>query len=329
MDGRLWSGVQESLKSYDVQSNRAVPMGPSAYRLEGATRMYNVRVLPLDQAQARLTVADEAAAGGLLRVERPLKNRFAERIPLFDDKRGLLVSPHWDGEPLAVTPADVHAAGTTLARLHAAMSDGAATTAVTRRVSSVKERYGTWQTALARALQLFETELSLTASRLRGDDAVRWQDALKGFITASENALAQLEGVQYQACSQAAQEAGTMAWNGLWLNQFTRLPSGAIAVSQSQTPVRDTALYDLACLARNIAEAGYAAGVEDLLRAYGSHRPLSSDDSRIVRAYAAFPHLGMQMVRHVQRQPEGKLDAWYQAVKRHQAASNTLLKTTG
>jgi hypothetical protein len=329
MDGPLWPGVKESLKSYDVQSNRAVPIGPSAYRLEGATRMYNVRVLPLDQAQARLTVADEAAAGGLMRVERPLKNRFAERIPLFDEERGLLVSPHWDGEPLAVTPSDVHAAGTTLARLHAAMSDGGATTAVTQPVSSVKERYGTWQTALARALQLFETELSLAASRLRGDDTVRWQDALKGFITASENALEQLEGAQYRACSEAAQEAGKMAWNGLRLNQFTRLPSGAIAVSQSQTPVRDAALYDLACLARDIAEAGYAAGVEDLLRAYGSQLPLFGHDSRIVRAYAAFPHLGIQMVRQVQRQPSGNLDEWYKAAKRHQAASNTLLKTTG
>lgn len=323
MDAALWPRVQESLKSYDVQSHRAVPIGPGSFRLEGAKRMYNVRVLPLSEAKVRMAIADHAAAGGCFRVERTLCNRFAQRVYPFDEFQGMTVSPHWSGEPLTVTPVDVCAAGATLARLHQALAAETLTLPEEQDVT-VKTRYGTWKQSLERTMQLFQSEIPLSSTRLKQDQSARWRETLEGFAESAARALRDLEEAGYEDWSASARRSGAMAWNGLRLQQFTRLPSGAIAVAQSRLPVRDDALYDLACVAQEITENGHPQGVADLVSAYQAVRPLSSEEQRIVRAFAAFPHYGLRLIRAVQREPTGQFDARFDAASRQLAASNAL-----
>ncbi len=327
MDDPLWPRVREQLESYPVRAERAVPLSHDTYRLEGSTRTYYVRVVPFADGVARTWAGDAAAQGGFLRVERAMKNRYGERMIPFQDDRGLYVSSGWTGEELSVTPSGARLAGQTLARLHDALAESFASDRTPLR-PALRSQHGTWLRSFGRARDVLARERLFAADHVDRDHASRWQEILGGFLESADRSLALLEQHRYDEVAKAAEDAEQMAWNGVTFEHFVRLPSGHVSLAQTQTPIADAYLYDLARLARQVVEAGHASGVADLMDAYASIRPLGFNERAIVRAYAGFPHSGLQLAKQVRRAP-ALLDDLEGTIKRQQTAANELFRAKG
>ena len=324
MDNALWPRVREQLQAYRIRADRAVPVAKGAYRLEGATRTYDVRVVPHQDADQRIWAGDAAAAGGMMRVERALKNNYGERMVPFSDDDCLYVTAIWTGEALGVTPSGVKLAGTTLAQLHRALAEQVAK-AESGSEMKLQNRYGSWPASFRRAREMFERERQSAKDRVDGNLLNRYQDVIDGLLSSAEQSLDVMEANGYDALAEAAAERRETAWNGLTFAHLIRLPSGHVGVLQTQTPAADLCMYDLACLARQIVEAGYADGVEDLIDAYDAVRPLIQSEKNMVRAYAGFPHIGLQLVRQVRR-GQDVLDLWDEVLQQRQQAADELFQ---
>ncbi|WP_067926539.1 hypothetical protein [Alicyclobacillus shizuokensis] len=269
-------------------ANTVETSGPCS--VAAADGRYQLWTAAKEVAGLRMAVADYAARHGFRRVPRPLSNLYHERLIPVDERTVAYITLDWDAPALEVTPTDVRDAAQNLAHLHAALSGLGETLG---QPAVLRQRYGTWASrfrrgvdALARVrVQLLASD-TVTRKRLRSDWLTRWTDL-------AEQALERLPRMGYDDVAERARRERSVAWNGYRLATLGRLADGRIFTRVVADPVGDDALYDLACLCRDIAESGHADGVEDALAGYHAIRPLSPEQAGLVRAFAVYPHRGI------------------------------------
>ncbi|MCL6631602.1 MAG: hypothetical protein K6T63_03140 [Alicyclobacillus herbarius] len=321
------TALEDCLRSFPVPRLRLQGdlSASDCYVVSAIDGCYELCIAPMESAVLRQTTADWAAASGFRRVQRPLQNLYDERLVPIQEGRVAYLTRAWPGLGLAVTPDDVRLAAENLAFLHSAL-DGAG--ARLESLSTRRPRYGAWLSQFQHGLDFLERTRvhllgreDLRRDQLQLDWLARWQDL-------AEQAVERLRQVGYRELAETARQKKSVAWNGYHLNSLRRLPDGQVATLLTADPVLDDALYDLACLCRDVAEAGHAEGVADALTWYHGIHPLSREQAEMVRAFAAYPHLGVRMAKTWSQagkpEPESTV-SWRKAAESHHDCAQCLL----
>ncbi|WP_067933029.1 hypothetical protein [Alicyclobacillus kakegawensis] len=325
-ESAAWCLRSFALPKARLAANTVEANGPCP--VVAADGRYQLWMAAKEVAGLRMAVADYAARHGFRGVPRPLCNLYDERLVPVDERTVAYITRDWDAPTLEVTPSDVRDAAQNLAHLHAALSGlGEAL----GHPAVLQQRYGTWAArfrrgvdALARVrVQLLASD-TVTHKRLRSDWLARWTDL-------AERAVERLPRMGYGDVAERARRERSVAWNGYRLATLGRLADGRIVTRIVANPVADDALYDLACLCRDIAESGHADGVEDALAGYHAIRPLSPEQAGLVRAFAAYPHRGVATALEWLAEP-GRADdealSWRRTAEAHHNCAVRLLAET-
>ncbi|MCL6517735.1 hypothetical protein [Alicyclobacillus sp.] len=156
-----------------------------------------------------------------------------------------------------------------------------------------------------------------------------WVVWLDRWLDLAERALERLEASGVASRAREGARRRELAWNGMRLQGLVRLGDGRIATLQPLDPVADLTLYDLATLCHDVCLAGHAAGVDDVMDAYGEAIRLDEDERAMVRAFAAFPHHAVSWLRLWRAGGAGLPADWTATAQAHHRAATALLGQGG
>lgn len=325
MNPTEWQRLKPCLELYPIHVIRVQPLAPGRFRVDSSDRSYEGRLVSAASASVRQGLSDYVAQRSFRSTQRFLLNMYHDRVVPLADGDVFYLTDAWQSPSLQVTHDDVRLAVQNLVSLHQAMTGFL--NVQDEPVRPVRKRYGTWQGTFEQGAQWIATERILAKSKRGTPGGMEWFDWVSRWEEQAQSAVTSLQDAGYRHLAEASEDNRDLAWNDYRLGNLVQRTAGKLATLQTQDPVGDSSMYDLASVCQEICAAGHADGVEEAIAQYHAERPLSAEQKQVVRSFAAYPHHALTTLRKVRmdKAVENADFAWRKTAEHHWGAARALL----